>query len=245
MRRVSQTLTASAAPAALATLASTRGVYSIWGTVVHENNSEQPFNALNITQRLTQGKGTRGFQVATTPVKKFDGVGNLSEPEEYLLSALEDDTERLLSVDWTFDFDSFWADRVKSHDALYRTLYKKEGSGLTKWIFGNATGNAKAAALAEQKLNYLKSALKWAQESEKAYSAITNARFKMQREVFDAFEREKILAGCVVVCDELAAKVPAEFKRKSTMDVEFHLNNMRHWVWDAPNAKQTFKRRLA
>merc|ERR1712093_243943 len=111
--------------------------------------------------------------------------------------------------------------------------------------FGNASDNAAAKAAAETKLNYLKSALKGAQESEKAYSAIANARFRMQREVFDAFEREKILAGCVVVCDDLAANVPSEFKRKATMDVEWHLNNMRHWVWDAPNAKQTFKRRLA
>uniref|UniRef100_A0A7S1W8W1 Uncharacterized protein n=1 Tax=Neobodo designis TaxID=312471 RepID=A0A7S1W8W1_NEODS len=245
MRRVCHTLTGKAAPSAVAAVASGRGVYSIWGTVVHENNSEQPYNNLSITQRLTQSKGTRGFQVATTPAKPFKELGTLTEPEEYLLSALDDDIERIMSVDWTFDFDSWWADRVKSHESMYRILYNKDASRLLKWVFGNASANTKAAAAAEAKLNYLKSALKWAQESERAYSAIANARFRMQREVFDAFEREKILAGCVVVCDELAEKVPSEFKRKATMDVEWHLNNMRHWVWDAPTAKQTFKRRLA
>jgi hypothetical protein len=66
----------------------------------------------------------------------------------------------------------------------------------------------------------------------------------MQREVFDALEREKILAGCVVLVEEFKDEVPAEFARKATTDLEFHLSNLRHWVWDAPNAKMYFPRQL-
>lgn len=222
-----------------------RTVYSIWGTVVHENNSVQPQNHLPITQRLTNQVGLRGFQFLTTPVKQFGELGKLSEPEEYLISAIDDDIERILSVDWTFEFDSFWSDRVQSHEWMFDNLFNADKKHLAKWIFGDASKNEKAKAYAEARLNYLKSALKWALETEKVYSSIVKARFHMQREVGDAFEREKILAGCVTACDGLIAKVPAEFKRKATMDAEFHLNNMRHWVWDAPNAKQHFKRRLA
>jgi hypothetical protein len=243
MRRVSSVIARRAAPCA--TVAASRGVYSIWGTVPHENNSMQPQNKLSITERLTNSLGLKGFQVATTPVRDYEGLGTLSEPEEYLLSALDDDIQRLITVDWTFDFDSFWADRVKSHERMYAILYTTEASFWTKTIFGNATRNDKAKAAAFEKLNYLRSALKWAEEAERVFSGIHNARYLMQREVFDAFEREKILASCVAACDEFAARVPEEFKRKATMDVEFHLNNMRHWVWDTPNAKQVFKRRLA
>lgn len=237
MRRVCRALPAAA-------VVPTRGVYSIWGTVVHENNDLQPKNKLPMTQRLSSDVGLKGHQLQTTPVSHYPGL-KLSPAEEYLFSAMDDDTKRIMAVDWTVEFDSFWVDRVQSHEMMFDYLYSTQKGWMAKWMFGNCSRNTDAKAAATTKLNYLKSALKWAQESEKAYSAIANARFEMQRDVFDPLQREKILAGCVEVSDKLADRVPTEFKRKATMDVEWHVNNMRHWVWDAPNAKQHFKRRLA
>jgi len=130
---------------------------------------------------------------------------------------------------------------------MYDILYSGSGSSSSGWaklIFSDCSANEEAKVYVGSRLALLQSTLKWAKEAEQNYSAIVRARFYMQRNVFDALEREKILAGCVVLVEDFKKKVPAEFARKATADLEFHLNNLRHWVWDAPNAKMHFPRQL-
>ena len=234
-------LSVAAFPAVASTvLAPRREIYSIWGTVC---NDEKVVGGTSFWDRVMANSGQRSFALNTVPVNTKK-VGRFSEPEQYLISAVEDDAKRIMSVDWTVEFDPFWRDRLRSHEQLFNTLYKP-GSGVRKMLIGSATGGEESKNQAEAALNRLRSILKWAEECERRYSLIAQARFKMQREVFDPFEREKILASCVEVCDEYKAKVPAEFRRKACSDLEWHLGNMRHWIWDCPNAKQHFPRQLA
>jgi hypothetical protein len=231
------------APLAATSLGATfqrREIYSIWGTTSQDSAviGNKP-----LASRLFADQGLRSFAFNNTPSVAKPGSG-LSEPEEYLISALQDDYQRVLGVDWTVEFDPFWKDRLVSHERMFDTLYG-HGQGLRRMLLGNYSHNTEAKQKAEATLNRLRSAIKWAEECERAYSQIFQARFIMQREVFDAFQREKILAGCVEVVENFKAAVPEEFKRKATSDLGCHLGNMRHWVWDCPNAKQEFPRQLA
>jgi hypothetical protein len=218
-----------------------RGVYTTWGTVVLE---EGVAKGKSWIERITSHGSYRSFDVNHLPVAAVPKGVTLSPSEEYLYSAILDDTKRLLATDWTLDFDSFWSDRVESHETLFNVLYGKEG-GIRRMIFGDASGNAAGEIEVRKALNKLKSVLKWAQETERCYSAIANARFRMQREVFEAFEREKILAGCVEAVQEFEDRVPFEYKRKAKQELGLYLGNMRHWVYDCPNAKRAFPRVLA
>ena len=240
MRRFSARAVRGALPAA-----GRRGVYSIWGTVVHEGNSLQKTAHDGILSRLTETTALKCFQLEHTPVATGDHYVTMTPPERHLYSAIEDDIKRLGSVDWTTDFDPFWADVVAAHRTQFDRLYGQQSTWLSRVVFGDCAANTAAKTQAQARLLYLESMLKWALEAEKVYSAIFYARFEMQREVFDAFEREKILGGCVDALEKFEQRVPAEFKRKATQDLLWHLNNMRHWVWDCPNAKQEYTRKLA
>ena len=68
----------------------------------------------------------------------------------------------------------------------------------------------KAAVL--KKLRYFEAAFETANECQEIYSEIFDQRFRMQRSVWSAVEREKILAGCTEMCEAFAAKAPAEFR---------------------------------
>lgn len=236
MRRV---LSRTAAPVALST--AVRGVYSTWGSVI----LEEPI-AHNKTwlERITSQSAYRSFAFQHIVEAPAPAGTEFAPAEQYLYSALLDDVKRLMSVDWTVEFDPFWRDRVLQHQELFDILYKP-GRGLSKLLFGNASDNVKGRLANERELNRLKAILQCAEETEKRYSAMSNARFHMQREVFDALEREKILAACVEIVEEFKATVPAEFARKAVGELDNHLMTMRHWVWDCPNAKRTYPRRLA
>lgn len=241
MRRLAcspRAATAIAATTTTALTAATRDIYSIWTSVPQE----KPLLKTPWKDRITAFRSTRSFNFWHSPVKTIDGT-KLNAVETYLNSAIEDDLKRLMAVDWTYEFDSFWRDRVNSHAALYKIVYTP-GFSFFKHIFGNSNNEAARLEIG-RKLNQLQATLKWAEETERRYTSIANARFHMQREVFDAFEREKILAGCVELCEEFKNEVPSDFKRKAVGELENHLMNMRHWIWDCPNAKQTFARRLA
>lgn len=242
MRRVCIRPLTRAVPAAAALLNHARGVYSIWGSVVLEAPMAQ-----NKTwaERITSQHAYRSFANQNFPEAVVPENVCLSATEQYLLSAIEDDSKRLMGVDWTFDFDPFWRDRVQQHIDTFGIIYTENRNSFAKMIFGNASDNKEGKLLIERKLNVLKSIMHCAEETERVFSAIANARFHMQREVFDAFEREKILAGCVQIVEDFKKTVPVDFHRKAVGELDNHLMNMRHWVWDCPNAKRTFPRRLA
>ena len=243
MRRVCPSMVAAVAAGTQA-----RQVYSIYHVTVHEPQVTK--GEAEISRATSQSK-LRGFDFAHIPVVTSDNktvggefITRMSAPEVYLYSAIQDDIKRLMGVDWTYDFDSMWRDRLQSHQGLFNTLYKRS-SLLLCFLVGDASANTEGRMEVERALNQLHSTLKWAEETERCYSAIAKARFQMQREVFEAFEREKILAGCVEVVEGFKASVPSEYRRKACAELEFHLGNMRHWVWDCPNAKRTFPRQLA
>eukprot|EP00758_Cryptobia_borreli_P010974 Tbor_TRINITY_DN5618_c1_g5::TRINITY_DN5618_c1_g5_i1::g.8468::m.8468 len=224
-----------------------RSVYSPWHTVPHE---EEVSKGIPLTTRISNLENYRHFDFFHIPVSTTCGsnksqiIDNMSPSELYLYSAIEEDIRRLRGVDWTYDFDLFWRDRLISHQTAAEVLYKKRG-GFMSLILGDSSRHTEGAFEVQKILNQLQDIVKWAEETEKCYSAIANARFKMQREVFEAFEREKILTGCVEIVEDFRNRVPAEFSRKACTELDSHLAIMRHWVWDCPNAKMTYPRILA
>ena len=225
---------------------SRRSVYSIWGSIVHDPLLTQ---GESLASRFNRKSMFRWFSLWHTPLVNkapaaaFD-TAKLSGPQSYLICAMIDDRTRLMSVDWTHDFDSFWRDRVVSHESMFRVLYEPNTTLPYKLLFGDSSRDTEAKLQAQSSLHELKATLKWAEETEKRYSAIAGARFKMQREVFDALEREKILSGCAEMMESFRKIVPSEFQRKACSELDTHFGNLRHWVWDCPNAKRYFPRAL-
>jgi hypothetical protein len=239
MRRLSQQ-----ASVRLVSATAARSIYTQWGSVVHEDGVNEA-SKMTWLQRITSQSSFRSFYFWHVPQVAVPAGVTMSSSEQYLLSVLEDDLKRLLAVEWCFDFDSFWKDRVASHSRLFTALYVPNSAGMLKFLVGNASANAAGRCENEKRLNKLQSALKWALETERVYSMISLERFHMQRHVFDAFEREKILGATVAAIEEFKSKVPAEFRRKATAELDTYLANMRHWIWDCPNAKREFPRQLA
>ncbi|KAH9579782.1 hypothetical protein LSM04_001401 [Trypanosoma melophagium] len=226
---------ALATSAASAITASSRGIYTIWGSIPLEKWASKE-SWLN---RLTNQSQYRSFEFWHVPeVETPEGV-ELSRVEKYLLSCIEDDTNRLLNVSWTYDFDPFWRDRVNSHRILFSILYRRQYP-VYKFFFGDYSSNEEGMKYIEKKLNYLLSVLHWATRTERRYTAIAKARYTVQRDVWNALERERYLEGCVEVVESFKRKVPAEFANKAIGELQNDLTNMRHWIWDCPNSKRTF-----
>ena len=242
MRRLVQPISTRAA--AVLGAGAARSIYTQWGSIVHEDGINEAAK-MTWLQRISSQTSFRSFYFWHVPEVPVPQGVTMSPSEVYLMSVLEDDLKRLLAIEWCFDFDSFWEDRVKSHTRVFRALYEPSTGGFLKFLVGNAATNAAGKFENEKRLNKIVSALKWAKQTERIYSGINHARFHMQRHVFDAFEREKILAGCVEAVETFKNDVPAEFRRKATAELDTYLANMRHWVWDCPNAKREFPRQLA
>lgn len=233
-RVVGSLVAASVAP-------STRSIYTMWGSTPQE---PQVFQNKTHLYRLSDKENLHCFDFLNFPAVEDPALGPMKKSERYLLSAIDEDTKRILSVDWTYEFCPFWRDRVESHEELFDVLYNP-GRLLRKFLIGSCVNDASShRPLVETRLNYLRSALHWAEETEKRYTAIWEVRFKMQREVFEPFEREKILAGCVEIYEDFGKQVPHEFKRKAMQDLGYHVGNMRHWIWSTPNIKHTTYKRL-
>ncbi|EPY36918.1 hypothetical protein AGDE_06677 [Angomonas deanei] len=127
---------------------------------------------------------------------------------------------------------------------LYSIIYN-DRYPIYRFIFGNCSHKEAEKLYIEKKLNYLKSVLFWAARTERRFTTIVKARYTVQRTVWNALERERYLCACVEAVDSFAEKVPEEFREKAVGELELHLVNMRHWVYDCPNGKRTFTRRLA
>nr|CCC90964.1 unnamed protein product [Trypanosoma congolense IL3000] len=218
-----------------AVIGSSRSIYTTWVSIPLEPwATKQPW-----FERLTNQSQYRSFEFWHVPEVTAPAGIELSPVELYLLSHIEDDTKRLLNLSWTYDFDSFWEDRVDSLEKLNDSIYKKSRS-ISCFVFGNHSKNVAGQKYIERKLNYLKSVLHWALATERCYTTIVKARFTMQRDVWNAFERERYLAGCLEVVEEFKKEVPEEFASKAVEELQNHLTSMRHWVWDCPNVKRAF-----
>ncbi|AAZ11811.1 hypothetical protein, conserved [Trypanosoma brucei brucei TREU927] len=214
---------------------SARGIYTTWASIPLEPwATKEPW-----LKRLTNQSRYRSFEFWHVPEAKAPTGIKFSSVELYLLSGIEDDTNRLLNLSWTYDFDSFWRDRVDAHEMLYNSIYKKP-SFISGFLFGNYSDNEAGRKHIEKKLNYLKSVLLWAFATEHCHSAIVKARFVMQRDVWNALERERYLAGCLEVVETFKKEIPQEFAKKAIEELQNDLTAMRHWVWDCPNVKRAF-----
>eukprot|EP01060_Flectonema_neradi_P004957 TRINITY_DN1327_c0_g2_i1.p1 TRINITY_DN1327_c0_g2~~TRINITY_DN1327_c0_g2_i1.p1 ORF type:complete len:219 (+),score=33.84 TRINITY_DN1327_c0_g2_i1:44-700(+) len=209
--------------------ASKRSIHSVYGGFKNQG--------AGAIQSLTNWKGCRGSTHTHYPI--LNNLKGFSSGGSQLISAIEHDINRILAVDWTTDFSGFWADQVATHQNAYTNLYEG-GCGLFGSFVSLKDPPAEEKQHIKARLQYLQSALKWAEQCESNYTEIFDQRFKMQREVFAAPEREMILASCTELCEKFAADVPSEFRRKATKDLEWHLWNLRHWVWDAPRVKAAF-----
>ncbi|RNF15729.1 succinate dehydrogenase subunit [Trypanosoma conorhini] len=225
-----------AAPAASVLAAPTRGIFTVWGSIPLEDWATKE----SWLKRITNLSKYRSFEFSHVPEVEAPPGLKLSAVELYLLSCVEDDTKRLLNISWTYDFDSFWTDRVNSHDLLYKALYQRQFP-IYRFFLGDCSSNEAGRKYIEKKLNYLKAVLHWAAMTERRYTAIMKARFVVQREVWNALERERYLMGCVEIVESFKTKVPAEFAAKAIGELETELGTVRHWVWDCPNAKRTYK----
>eukprot|EP00756_Hemistasia_phaeocysticola_P005385 Hpha_TRINITY_DN13307_c0_g1::TRINITY_DN13307_c0_g1_i1::g.95372::m.95372 len=210
-----------------------RGIHTVWGG----------FDPRNGWLSALFGKKVRSSDLTHLPCT---GGWDFSDAGKYLSSAIKDDTRRLLAQDWTHGFDGWWKDQVGAHVAMYNAAYLKQEPGLdflVKPVDSPKFEDEKAAV--SKDLEYLKSAFKWAAETEKCYSAIFDLKFEMERYEFDPIEREKLLASATELYLDFLARVPAEFKQKAGKELEWHLFGLRHWVWDAPHVKSAFPRVMA
>lgn len=199
-------------------------------------------------KRLFSQSTYRSFEFHHTPlhtaVPAEAGPLSFSKVEAYLLSSIEDDTNRLLNLSWAYDFDPYWEDVVYSHTEMFKTLYK--GAHPFRRIFlGNHSNKMKEMEYIEKKLNRLRDLYEWARVTERIYTSIYKTRYMMQRTIFNQLERERYLAGCVDLVEEVRKHVPAELEDKIMSELDVHLTNLRHWTNGCPVAKTTFTRRLA
>ncbi|CAJ1010560.1 hypothetical protein Q4I28_005875 [Leishmania naiffi] len=217
-----------------------RFIYTTWGSVPCEDWARNE----SWLKRITSQSDYRSFEFWHVPQADVPAGLRLNAVERYLLSSLENDTDRLLHVSWCEDFDSYWHDRVGSLEMLYKIVYTNDYP-LYRYIFGNCTHKVAEKEYMLRKLNYLKSVLFWAGRTERCYTSIVQARYYVQRCVWNALERERYLCACVEAVDSFGKKVPEELRQKVMPELEVALVSMRHWVWDCPNGKRTFTRRLA
>ncbi|KAJ9470139.1 succinate dehydrogenase subunit [Diplonema papillatum] len=168
-------------------------------------------------------------------------IEGLSPAGTKLASAIRHDTDRLMHTDWTTDFSAFWDDQVHMHENEYVNLYEGGLNPLISLFTSVENATTEEKDVVKKDLKYLQACHKWANKSNEIYTYIFDERFRMQREVFDPVEREKILASCTEMVEKFRDEVPADFRKKAAKDVEWHLWNLRHWVWDAPATKAVFK----
>ena len=205
-----------------------------------------PTKAIHLTRALSAehvGPGASVFPVLTPSL-----IQSLTPQGSYLLSALLHDIVLLRKVDWTTDFDAFWDDQVYTHRTTYEEAYLgKHFSWYQRWIGTRKTTDAsqEEKRILQTYLCQFEDLVKWAFRTEKVYSSLFRAKFKMQREVWDAEEREKILLGCAKAYTDFCEQVPAAYRTKAVKELHWHLTAMRHWVWDCPNAKRIYTRLLA
>lgn len=244
-RRVASKAVAGSALAASASAAiARRSIYTQYHATIHDfSKGKSPAEVLNGEENYYHMNFMNVPIIEATDVKYGgDFIKKMSEPELFLYSAIINDTNRLGTVDWTYGFDGFWADRLASHEKTFETLYSSNPSGFFKFFLGNYSTNTEGKREVEKVLNSLRDMYKWAAETERCFTAIFNARFIMQREIYDALERERYMGGVLELCEDFHSRVPSEYKRKASLDLDWHMHNMKMWTADMPNLKRSFPR---
>lgn len=227
----------------LAAVAGARTIYTQYHASTHDfSHGKSPREVLQGEETYFHMNFVNVPLIPATDAKNGGAfIKNMSEPEHFFYSALVNDLERLGNVDWTYGFDGFWADRMASHEQTFAVLYGDK-PGWRKYFLGNYSNNAEGKREAERVLNSLRSMFKWASETERHFSAIFHSRFYMQREVYDALERERLLGGVLELVENFHKTVPSEYKRKACLDLDWHMHNMKLWTSDMPNLKRSFPR---
>eukprot|EP01064_Diplonema_japonicum_P011734 TRINITY_DN1917_c0_g3_i1.p1 TRINITY_DN1917_c0_g3~~TRINITY_DN1917_c0_g3_i1.p1 ORF type:complete len:221 (+),score=50.65 TRINITY_DN1917_c0_g3_i1:65-727(+) len=212
-----------------------RGIHSVYGGFKNQGSGSLP--------SLFSWGACRGS--VNTHFRVLPEFKNYTSQGQKLASSIKHDTERLLANDWTTDYSSFWADQLEAHKLAHTNLYEKGVNPLAGMFTSLSEFKPEEKAAILQQINYFASAVKWADQAQDVYSEIFDQRFVMQRGVTDPIEREKTLAACTEMVVNYSERVPSEFRRKAMKDVEWHLWNLRHYVWDSPNVKSAFPRVMA
>eukprot|EP01012_Entosiphon_sulcatum_P068819 TRINITY_DN99256_c0_g1_i1.p1 TRINITY_DN99256_c0_g1~~TRINITY_DN99256_c0_g1_i1.p1 ORF type:complete len:227 (-),score=25.56 TRINITY_DN99256_c0_g1_i1:73-753(-) len=159
-----------------------------------------------------------------------------------LYSLIKADLEQLRSTDWTYGFSGYWDDLVENHREEFTTLYEPSCRRFSKALVGDFSEDVHATERneIEKLLNELESTLELASRVEEVYTAIHDVRFKLEREVWDGFEREKLLAGLVDLVLRFQHDVPKEHRAKVKRELEAHVFSLRRNCPDIPNVKREF-----
>jgi hypothetical protein len=206
-----------------------RGVLT-WSLIAHEWRDKAPHK-------------TRWFKENFAFV---DAPSHWSEQGQVMQSEIKADLDQLLHTDWTYNRNAYWPDVLASHDMAFGAIYEGKSAGLVGSI-GKMTGmlpnlSSKTDEKEEiaKQLSDLRTAVEWAEKTEAVYTTIFDQKFKLEREVWEPFEREKILAGLIQMYLEFIQTVPQEFKVKVKRELEYHLFALRRMVFDCPNVKRAF-----
>eukprot|EP00667_Euglena_gracilis_P024159 EG_transcript_27641 len=209
-----------------------RGLFT-WGLINHDEFRGQ---AIHKTRYFKEN-----FAVVDAPASIQSQQGRV------MYSEIQADLDQLLHTDWTYQFNPYWADIAESHTMALEMLYEGRPGTTPGTVLGRLTGllpdlsdRMEERDTIKKTLGELKEALEWAQKTEAVYSQIFDQRFKMERTVWDAFEREKVLAGLVQMYLEFFQTVPDKFKRKVKRELEYHVFSLRRMVHDCPNVKRAF-----
>jgi hypothetical protein len=165
---------------------------------------------------------------------------------QVLCSELKADLDQLVHTDWTYSFNPYWIDVARSHTAAYQSIYEGQYvgpiSGLAKLVglIPNLSASTEEKNAVLSLLTKLQYTLDWAQKVEAIYTQIFDQRFILEREVWEPYERERILAGLIQLYLGFIHTVPKEFHTKVKRELEYHIFSLRRMVFDAPNVKAQF-----
>lgn len=211
-------------------VAQARGIFS-WAAVPLPHRDKYP-------QKTRWFK--ENYAVINAPKEVTSSAGQV------LYSEVAAELDQLKHTDWTFNFNPYWTDACMAHSAAFRGMYERGSSGV---LFGLAkmvtlvpdlSAAAEEKAVVEALIEEYQHTLRWAQKVEAVYTQIYDQRFMLEREVFEPYERERILAGLIQLYLDFMPTVPKEFHAKVKRELEYHVFSLRRMVFDAPNVKAQF-----
>jgi hypothetical protein len=154
-------------------------------------------------------------------------------------------------TDWTYNFNPYWIDVARSHTAAFGVMYEGKypgpvcGVAKLVGLIPDLSQSSTEKTCIEPLLKELQSTLEWAQKAEAVYTQIFDQRFKLEREVWEPYERERILAGLIQLYLDFIPTVPKQFHVKVKREIEYHIFSLRRMVYDAPNVKAQFPTLMA
>lgn len=169
-----------------------------------------------------------------------------SKHGQVLYSEIALELDQLKHTDWTFNFNPYWSDACMAHSAAFRGMYDRGNGGILLGLAKAITlvpdlsGAKEEKAAVEALLTEYQTVLGLAEKVEAVYTQIYDQRFLVEREVWEPYERERILAGLIQLYLDFIPTVPKEYQAKVKRELEYHVFSLRRMIFDAPNVKAQF-----